>query len=134
LDELRQEFLDAGADQKNPRKRLRALRQRLSKIQFLDPACGCGNFIIIAYRELRLLEIAIIEKLRELSGGKPVFTEGQTTLLLPGTRLEITEDNYDSLDDPTPVVMLTNFYGIEIDEWPAKIAETAMFLTEQQCD
>ncbi|MGV2953360.1 class I SAM-dependent DNA methyltransferase [Glutamicibacter sp. AGC46] len=134
LDELRQEFLDAGADQKNPRKRLRALRQRLSKIQFLDPACGCGNFIIIAYRELRLLEIAIIEKLRELSGGKPVFTEGQTTLLLPGTRLEITEDNYDSLDDPTPVVMLNNFYGIEIDEWPAKIAETAMFLTEQQCD
>ncbi|NQD40617.1 class I SAM-dependent DNA methyltransferase [Glutamicibacter halophytocola] len=134
LDELRQEFFDASTDHKNARKRLRALRQRLSKIQFLDPACGCGNFIIIAYRELRLLEIAIIEKLRELSGGRSVFTEGQTTLLLPGTQPKIRQDNQDSLDDPTPGVTLDNFYGIEIDEWPAKIAETAMFLTEQQCD
>lgn len=134
LDELRQEFLDASSAKANSRKRLRALRNRLAKIQFLDPACGCGNFIIIAYRELRLLEIAIVEKLRELSGGKPVFTEGQVALLVPGSQKEIDQDNQDIVDDPTPVVTLDNYYGIEIDEWPAKIAETAMFLTDQQCD
>lgn len=134
LDELRQEFLDASNAKVNSRKRLRALRNRLAKIQFLDPACGCGNFIIIAYRELRLLEIAIVEKLREVSGGKPVFTEGQTALLIPGTQPELTQDNLDTVDDPSPVVTLDNYYGIEIDEWPAKIAETAMFLTDQQCD
>lgn len=134
LDELRQEFLDACEDPKNARKRLRALRNKLGRIQFLDPACGCGNFIIIAYRELRLLEISIIEKLRELMGSKARFSQGQAVLVAPEVRKETAEDNNDFLDDPTPVVILDNYYGIEIDGWPAKIAETAMFLTDQQCD
>lgn len=134
LDELRQEFIEASSAKENARKRLRGLRSQLAQIQFLDPACGCGNFIIIAYRELRLLEIAIVEKLRELGGGKPVFVEGQMSIVIPGVQMELGQDNYDTIDDPTPLVTLDNFYGIEIDEWPAKIAETAMFLTDQQCD
>lgn len=53
---------------------------------------------------------------------------------MPGSQKELDQDNKDTIDDPTPVVTLDNYYGIEIDEWPAKIAETAMFLTDQQCD
>lgn len=134
LDELRAEFVEASNASKDARKRLRALRNRLGRIKFLDPACGCGNFIIIAFRELRLLEISIIERLRELSAGKPVFTEGQMSIIIPGVQIQLDEDNQDVVDDPTPIVTLNNFYGIEIDEWPAKIAETAMFLVDRQCD
>ncbi|GAA1365416.1 N-6 DNA methylase [Arthrobacter rhombi] len=134
LDELRTEFTDGAADTTNARRRLRELRNRLGRIKFLDPACGCGNFIILAYRELRLLEIAIVEKLRELGTGVPAITNGQLSVALREARPAREPDNVDRIDDPTPVVELDHFYGIEIDEWPAKIAETAMFLMERQCD
>lgn len=134
LDELRTEFTVAAADATNARKRLRELRHRLGRIKFLDPACGCGNFIILAYRELRLLEIAIVERLRGLSTGTPAIANGQLSVAFRETRPSRAADNVDRLDDPTPVVELGHFYGIEIDEWPAKIAETAMFLMERQCD
>jgi hypothetical protein len=91
--------------------RLRKLRDRLGRIRFMDPACGCGNFIIVAYRELRDLELAIMERLQEITGDNP--------MLLANVGLKVTLDH---------------FYGIEIDEWPARIAETAMFLIDRQCD
>jgi hypothetical protein len=73
--------------------------------------CGCGNFIIVAYRELRDLELAIMERLQEITG------DGEMLLANIGLK-----------------VNLDHFYGIEIDEWPARIAETAMFLIDRQCD
>ncbi|NKQ26078.1 class I SAM-dependent DNA methyltransferase [Streptomyces galbus] len=110
LDELRADF-ELAKSKTNEKLALNRLRDRLGEIRFLDPACGCGNFIIIAYRELRELELQIMERLQEITGDHP--------LLLANLGLKVNLDN---------------FYGIEIDEWPAKIAETAMFLTDRQAD
>lgn len=111
LDELYERF-EAAKQMKNESLALRKLWAHLGDIRFMDPACGCGNFIIIAYRELRELELRIMERLQELSG--------QTQLIMdPTLELKVTLDH---------------FYGIEIDEWPARIAETAMFLIDRQCD
>lgn len=82
---------------------------KLRKLKFLDPACGCGNFLIIAYRELRRLELEVLEIQRgDDTGSKELGFEIQ------------------------PAIPLNNFYGIEIDEWPARIAEVAMWLTQHQ--
>jgi hypothetical protein len=110
LNELRDDFEHAGT-MRNEALALRRLRDRLGQIRYMDPACGCGNFIIVAYRELRDLELAIMERLQEITG------DGE--MLLANVGLKVTLDH---------------FYGIEIDEWPAKIAETAMFLIDRQCD
>lgn len=115
LDELRGEFEHVLTLQKGRASRLRDLWKRIGDIRFLDPACGCGNFIIVAYRELRDLELRIMDALATL-------TDGEETVALP--------------TDWTPLLKVTldHFCGIEIDEWPARIAETAMFLIDRQCD
>ncbi|WP_332067303.1 DNA methyltransferase [Dermabacter jinjuensis] len=78
-----------------------------------DPACGCGNFLIIAYRELRALELRIHQRLQEL------YPERRQL----------------SLDAASLVhVKLSQFHGIEIEEWPATIAKTAMFFVEHQAN
>ncbi|NLW04523.1 MAG: class I SAM-dependent DNA methyltransferase, partial [Pseudomonadaceae bacterium] len=92
---------------KNTRnKRLMEFVGKLRNLKFLDPACGCGNFLIVTYRELRRLELKVFEAQH---GGSAALA------------LEI-----------QPQVPLDNFYGIEIDEWPARIAEVAMWLTQHQ--
>ncbi|KQX09286.1 hypothetical protein ASC82_25440 [Streptomyces sp. Root431] len=111
LDELRAELEHIKTLGKYEADRLRKLRDKLGQIRYLDPACGCGNFIIVAYRELRDLELAIMERLQEITG--------DGAMLLANVGLKVTLDH---------------FYGIEIDEWPARIAETAMFLIDRQCD
>lgn len=104
LDELWEEFHTAGENH----NKLRALHGKISKLRFLDPACGCGNFLITAYRELRLLELAIVEKL----------LKGQL----------VTNINQYFLVD------LDQFYGIELGEFPSQIAQVAMFLIDHQCN
>jgi hypothetical protein len=111
LDELWTEFEHVKTLGKYEADRLRKLRDRLGQIRYMDPACGCGNFIIVAYRELRDLELLIMERLQEITGAP--------TKLIANYGLKVTLDH---------------FYGIEIDEWPARIAETAMFLIDRQCD
>ncbi len=106
LDELEDAFVLA----KDNRNRLEALHERLSGIRVLDPACGCGNFLVIAYRQLRRLELKVLTRLRELSGERQLVLD------------------VDSLSR----VRISQFFGIEIEEWPARIAETAMFLVDQQ--
>lgn len=105
LDELEERL--AGADSI---AKLTSLRTRLGQLRFLDPACGCGNFLVITYRELRRLELEVLRRLRTLSGSQQLA-------------LDVTLDLTVSLDQ---------FYGIEIEEWPAQIAEVAMFLVDQQ--
>jgi hypothetical protein len=109
LDDLRAEFEAA----KNSKQKLERLHGHLADIKVFDPACGCGNFLVIAYRELRRLELAILTELDRL--GK---TRGQQVY------------------DVTALVRvsLDHFYGIELEEWPARIAETAMFLVDQQAN
>jgi hypothetical protein len=109
LDDLRAEFNSA----KDSTLKLKRLRVRLGALRYMDPACGCGNFLVVAYREMRALELDILTRLRDLSPGE--------------TQLSL---------DPTLglQVRLDQFYGIEIEEWPARIAETAMFLVDHQAN
>ncbi len=104
LDELHSEFENC----KNNAKKLTEFHDKLRKLKFFDPACGCGNFLVIAYRELRLLEL---EVLREL------YKKRETGFL-----------------DVSDIVWLDvdQFYGIEIEEFPAQIAQVAMWLTDHQ--
>ena len=107
LDELQQR-LAAAWDNK---KELKKLRQELAKIKVFDPACGCGNFLVVAYRHLRQLELELIVRLNNLEGK-------QDSMQLDGSMgLSIT---------------LNQFYGIEIEEWPAQVARMALFLTDHQ--
>jgi len=89
---------------------LRKLRTELGGYRYLDPACGCGNFLIVAYREMADIEFRILARLRELSGQMDYALD-------PTWGLQVTPDH---------------FGGIEINWWPAKIAETAMFLTQHR--
>ncbi|WP_146086094.1 MULTISPECIES: DNA methyltransferase [unclassified Rathayibacter] len=117
LDDLRAD-LSAALSRDTTKTRINSLRRlwtRLGAIRFLDPACGCGNFIIVAYRELRDLELRVLEALsvEEVGeNGVALDTDWTSTLL----------------------VRLDHFFGIEVDEWPARIAETAMFMVDRQSD
>ena len=103
LDELRQEFENI----KSNKNKLAEFHKKLSTLKFLDPACGCGNFLVITYRELRLLELDI---LREL------YKTGQRVTSI---------ENIIWLN-------VDQFYGIEYEEFPARIAEVAMWLIDHQ--
>jgi hypothetical protein len=114
LDDLQAAYADAfGRDTKQ--KKINALRKlwdRLARIRFMDPACGCGNFIIVTYRELRELEMQVMEALADLGADNQLRVDATMELR----------------------VTLDHFYGIEVDEWPARIASTAMFLINRQSD
>jgi type I restriction-modification system DNA methylase subunit len=105
LDELREEF-DKYYDNNT---KLAKLHNRISKIKVFDPACGSGNFLIIAYKELRKLEHAIIEKLYE-DDIKKVALAGRLS-----TRID-----------------LDNFYGIEIDDFACEVAALSLYLAKHQ--
>jgi hypothetical protein len=105
LDDLRAEFETIRARRTGRKKLFQAFHDKLAKLTFMDPACGCGNFLIITYRELRLLEIDL---LRELN------PKGQLNLdALILSRIDVDQ-----------------FYGIEFAEFPARIAETAMWMMD----
>ncbi|MBS0618138.1 MAG: class I SAM-dependent DNA methyltransferase [Spirochaetes bacterium] len=102
LDDLWAEF-DACKENK---PKLIEFHKKLRDLKFLDPACGCGNFLVIAYRELRLLEIEILKKI--LKGDRVLNIQAELWL---------------------DVDMMA---GIEIVEFPARIAEVAMWLIDHQ--
>lgn len=95
---------------KSQRTKLEAFHERLSSLNFFDPACGCGNFLVISYRELRMLELEVIKRLH----GKD-----QQQLSMDAV------DQYVKVD-------VDQFHGIEIEEWPAQIARVAMWLIDHQ--
>jgi hypothetical protein len=103
LDRLREEFQRV---RKN-KNQVRAFHDKLAGLRFLDPACGCGNFLVITYRELRLLEIEVIQALHG------------------STQKALDIQHISRLD-------VDAFYGIEIREWPVRIAEVAMWLMDHQ--
>ena len=107
LDGLREEFrrLQARRDGRASAD-LRRFRERLGTLRFLDPACGCGNFLIIAYRELRTLEIDVLRELAVRAGGQQLALEVSS------------------------VVEVDQFYGIEIGEFPSRIASTALWMMD----
>ena len=99
LDDLREKLAEAGD---NPRSLLN-LRKRISHIRILDPACGSGNFLVIAYREMRSIEAEINKRRHE----------------------EVNKHSE---------ILLTNFRGIELRDFPAEIARLALIIAEYQCD
>ncbi len=105
LDELWERFEKI----KNKQKELVKFHEEISTLRFLDPACGCGNFLIVAYRELRLLELEIIKKL--YSGDQQVLKHDLDVFVK---------------------VNVHRFYGIEYEEFPAQIAQVAMWLIDHQ--
>ena len=102
LDELTEEFIKSKGDE----RKLRLLLARLSKIKFFDPACGSGNFLIIAYKVIRELEIQIWKQLQSISGGQAII--------------------------PFSEITLQQFYGIEIDEYACDTATLSLWLAEHQ--
>jgi hypothetical protein len=110
LDELRAEFEGIQADRSTRRRgRLEEFHAKLCRLKFFDPACGCGNFLVITYRELRQLELEVLKK---LFGKQTEFTLAEINKLSQ--------------------VDVDQFYGIEIGEWPARIAEVALWLMDHQ--
>ena len=101
LDELDEEF----EKRKDNELQLRKLIFRMSKIKFFDPACGSGNFLIIIYKEIRLLEIKILQQIIELN---------------PNPRIEFTQ------------IQLSQFYGIEIDDFAHEMGILSLWLAEHQ--
>lgn len=102
---------------KNSKSELTKLHNELGTIQYLDPACGCGNFLIVAYREMRALELELLKLRRDLDLADPA--------LGPAQRAQLSLDVSAELK-----VTLDQFHGFEINEWPARIAETAMLLVD----
>jgi hypothetical protein len=92
---------------KHNKNRLLEFHQKLRRLNFLDPACGCGNFLVIAYRELRLLELEVLRASR-------VNMQGEL--------------NIHSLIN----LNVDQFFGIEIEEFPAQIAQVALWLIDHQ--
>ncbi len=98
LDELREQLAEAGDNQ----RKLLNLRKRMSCIRVFDPACGSGNFLVIAYKQMRAIEAEINHHRGEIHNKS--------------------------------VIPLTNFRGIEINDFPAEIARLALIIAEYQCD
>ena len=102
LDKLKQEFKKVRSN----KNKLKEFHEKLASLKFLDPACGCGNFLVLTYRELRLLELEVLKILQ----GKQHVIDIDTLMK----------------------VNINQFYGIECEEFPARIAEVAMWLIDHQ--
>ena len=105
LDELRAEFEHIRNLKSGKYKRLGEFHKKIANLKFFDPACGCGNFLVVTYRELRRLEIEILKEIHQ---------------------------HQQVMGEILSLVSVEQFYGIEIEEFPARIAETAMWLVDHQ--
>jgi hypothetical protein len=107
LNDLRAEFNKLKARKNLKQEKLQQFHDKLASLKFLDPACGCGNFLILAYRELRLLEIELLQE------------------LYPNQAKVLDVDLLSKID-------VDQFYGIELTEFASHIARTAMWLVDHQ--
>lgn len=110
LDDLKEELEKILSMPKNSAKAkaLSEYHKKLQSLGFLDPACGCGNFLIVAYRELRLLELRVLVALKEIHSYESLWFD--VNLMQK--------------------VSIEQFYGIEIEEFPVDIAHVSLFLME----
>lgn len=108
MDDLRAEFEELRRKGRGKAKTaaLDTFHEKLANLDFLDPACGCGNFLIVAYRELRLLELDVIEG---------IHAKGQLLDVSTIVRCNVSQ-----------------FHGIEIEDFPSQIARVAMWLIDHQ--
>lgn len=111
IDDLEKELESIKADRSTRRTaRMREFQAKLRNIRVFDPACGCGNFLILAYRELRRIEQELLLELRRDE---------------PQTFLDIRE---------VVKVDVDQFFGIELNEWTCRIAEVGLWLADHQAN
>jgi hypothetical protein len=103
LDDLKAELAAIIARRTGRERALTEFQHKLSRLTFFDPACGCGNFLVIAYREIRRLELEAL---------KAQYGDQQIDAALLSR------------------VTVDQFYGIEYEEFPARIAEVAMWMMD----
>lgn len=108
LDELYKEFESC----KNNLRKLETFHEKIAHLKFFDPACGCGNFLVITYREIRLLEIEVLKQILKLKKTQ---------------QLELNVELLSKID-------VDCMYGIEYEEFPARIAEVALYLSDHLCN
>ena len=106
LDDLRDEFKRIKRRKTQRLKMLAEFQDKLATLKLFDPACGCGNFLIIAYREIRQLELEVLVEIRKDSKQRV---------------LDVSQLSKVDVDQ---------FYGIEINEFPARIAEVALWMMD----
>jgi hypothetical protein len=109
LNDLYEELEKAG----NSANKLNTLLHRIHHLKIFDPACGSGNFLIIAYKELRILEMKIFKDLKKIKG-------------------TLGSGNFDFGNEFLSHIRLSQFYGIEIDDFAGEIAKLALWLAEHQ--
>ena len=107
LDDLRAELDNIKTLKIGRLQKLKAFHNKLASIKILDPACGCGNFLVVAYRELRLLELEVLQEIN--ANGERFFDISSVCK-----------------------VDVDQFFGIELEEFPAQIAKVALWLTDHQ--
>ncbi|MDR2969028.1 MAG: methylase [Tannerellaceae bacterium] len=107
LDELWREFEKC----RHSENLLKKFHAKISSLRFLDPACGCGNFLVVTYRELRSLELEVLKVIRKVSG----FENQRVTNI-----------------EQTVLCSVDQFFGIEYEEFPAQIAQVALWLMDHQ--
>lgn len=112
LDDLWKEYESV----KSSFNKLKAFHNKIANLRFLDPACGCGNFLIIAYREIRLIEIEVVNQLlfKHMKMREDVARNAEMSV---SALLKVEVDH---------------FYGIEYEEFPSLIAQVAMWLIDHQ--
>ena len=110
LDGLHEEFQKILGLKKGKKKALEDFHAKIASLGFLDPACGCGNFLIVSYRELRELELQVLLAIK-------AETKGDTRFLALDIR-------------PLIKVSISQFYGIELEEFPVEVARVSMWLME----
>lgn len=107
LDEIRKSQESNWDDSRE----LQKLLERMHRMKFFDPACGCGNFLLVAYKRLRQIELEIQIRIGELE-------KKSIALTLDGSTQQ--------------KISIQNFFGIEVSEWPAQVARIALLLAEHQ--
>jgi type I restriction-modification system DNA methylase subunit len=110
LDELNQKVANAWESA----SKLKKVQLEIGEIQLIDPACGCGNFLITSYKRMRQLELDVIVRIKELEG-----TTGQTSMFDVSTDLKVN---------------MTQLHGIEYVEWSSQIAKVAIYLADHQAN
>lgn len=107
LDDLNTELNEILQDTSNNRdRRLLQFQDKISRLKFIDPACGCGNFLVVTYQQLRQLELTVLKELRD-------------------SNIHVVERTK---------VNIKQFYGIELGDFPHEVAKLSMWLMELICN
>jgi len=129
LDELYEEFEAA----KNNPTALNKLLGRIANIRIFDPACGSGNFLIIAYKELRYLEIQILLQLKSLQTNSPTGFEEKQQQLFGKQQLSLADSKPQGLQmELFSRIELNHFFGIELDDFAHEVAKLSLWLAQHQ--